>query len=45
MKTAALPLLLLALVAGCATNPVTGNQDLVLMSEKDEIAMGEQINA
>ncbi|HEY7840592.1 MAG TPA: M48 family metalloprotease, partial [Gammaproteobacteria bacterium] len=31
--------------AGCATNPVTGKQDIVLMSEKDEIAMGEQVNA
>lgn len=27
---------------GCATNPVTGKQDLVLMSEKDEIAVGQQ---
>ena len=29
-------------LGGCATNPVTGNQDLVLMSEKDEIAIGQQ---
>lgn len=29
-------------LAGCATNPVTGGQDLVLMSEKDEIAIGRQ---
>lgn len=27
---------------GCATNPATGGQDLVLMSEKDEIALGKQ---
>ncbi|HEY7841732.1 MAG TPA: peptidase M48 Ste24p, partial [Gammaproteobacteria bacterium] len=46
MRTPVLPLLLLAgLCAGCATNPVTGKQDIVLMSEKDEIAMGEQVNA
>ena len=46
MRTAALPFLLIAcLCAGCATNPVTGGKDLVLMSEKDEIAMGEQVNA
>jgi predicted Zn-dependent protease len=46
MRTAALPLLLLAcLGAGCATNPVTGGKDLVLMSEKDEVAIGEQTNA
>ena len=29
-------------LSGCATNPVTGKQDLVLMSEKDEIAVGQQ---
>jgi predicted Zn-dependent protease len=46
MRTAALPFLLFAcLCTGCATNPVTGKQDIVLMSEKDEIAMGEQVNA
>lgn len=27
---------------GCATNPVTGAQDLVLMSEQQEIAIGQQ---
>jgi len=43
-----LPLLLLgALVglsalAGCATNPVTGKRELVLISEAQEIAMGEE---
>lgn len=40
--------LLLALLAnalflqGCATNPVTGNQDLVLMTEDQEIAVGRK---
>ena len=29
---------------GCATNPVTGDQDLVLMSEKDEIELGKKVN-
>ncbi len=32
------------LLAGCATNPVTGSQDLVLMSEQQEIALGQQAN-
>ena len=27
---------------GCATNPVTGKQDLVLMSEEDEINLGKK---
>ena len=35
-------LLLLTLLSGCATNPVTGKQDLVLMSEQDEINLGKQ---
>ncbi len=35
-------LLVLALLAGCSTNPVTGEQDLVLMSESQEIALGRQ---
>lgn len=35
---------LLALLGGCATNPVTGKQDLVLMSEQDEINLGKQVN-
>ena len=43
---ALLPPLLLALVLlpGCATNPVTGKQDFVLMSEQDEINLGKQVN-
>ena len=28
--------------SGCATNPVTGKQDLVLMSEEDEINLGKK---
>jgi len=40
------PLLLLvisyALLAGCATNPVTGGQDFVTMSEQNEIALGRR---
>ncbi len=44
-----LPLFLLimglALQSGCATNPATGQQDLVLMSEGQELAAGRQMNA
>lgn len=36
-----LPVLFL-LQAACAVNPVTGEQDLVLMSEQQEIALGRQ---
>jgi len=32
----------LALLGGCATNPVTGKQDFVLMSEDQEIDLGKQ---
>ncbi len=35
-------ILMFTLLNGCATNPVTGNQDLVFMSEKDEIEIGKQ---
>lgn len=34
--------LLAVLVAGCAKNPVTGKRQLSLVSEKDEIALGQQ---
>ena len=37
-------LLLAGLVAGCATNPVTGKQDFVLMSEAEEINLGRKYN-
>jgi predicted Zn-dependent protease len=33
-------ILALTLVQGCATNPVTGEQDFVLMSESEEISLG-----
>lgn len=29
-------------LSGCATNPVTGKQEVVLMSEKQELALGRQ---
>ncbi|MBI5461715.1 MAG: M48 family metalloprotease, partial [Gammaproteobacteria bacterium] len=32
----------LATLPGCATNPVTGSRDFVLMSEQQEIALGRQ---
>ena len=35
-------LLVAILTAGCATNPVTGKSDYVLMSEQQEIALGQQ---
>lgn len=39
-------LILLAclLVSGCAVNPVTGQQDIVFMSEQDEITLGRKTN-
>ncbi len=38
-----LPVLTLAAVlSGCGTNPVTGEKDLILMSEEKEIAIGRQ---
>lgn len=43
MRTLCL-LALLILLAGCATNPVTGEQDLVMMSEQDELKLGAQTN-
>ena len=35
-------LLLSSLFSGCAVNPVTGQQDIVLMSEDQEIALGRK---
>jgi hypothetical protein len=32
--------LALGSAVGCATNPVTGGRDFVLMSEEEEIALG-----
>ncbi len=34
--------LLTSMIYGCATNPATVDQDLVLMSEQDEIQLGKQ---
>lgn len=34
--------LLLAFATGCAVNPVTGKQDIVLMSEQEEITLGRK---
>ena len=34
----------LLLITGCATNPVTGKQNFVLMSEEQEISLGKQYN-
>lgn len=31
-------------ISGCATNPVTGGKDFVLMSEEQEIALGQKAN-
>jgi predicted Zn-dependent protease len=40
-----LPCLLAALLSACATNPVTGQRQVSLMSEGDEIALGKQMDA
>ena len=43
MKYLLLPgLLCLAMLAGCAANPATGRQNLVMMSEADEIRTGQK---
>lgn len=39
------PALLLFLLAACATNPVSGGQDFVMISESRELAIGEQAAA
>jgi predicted Zn-dependent protease len=39
-----IPLLILILISSCAVNPVTGKQDLVLLTENDEIALGRKTN-
>ncbi|HEU4629133.1 MAG TPA: M48 family metalloprotease [Gemmatimonadaceae bacterium] len=41
-RGALLVLLGVATLAGCATNPVTGERELALISEEQEIAMGRQ---
>ena len=35
--------LFLSLLAGCATNPVTGKSELMLITEEQEIQMGEEL--
>ncbi len=41
-RASALLLVALALLAACATNPVTGRPQVVLMSEAQEIALGKE---
>ncbi len=41
----ALHFLSLLIISSCAVNPVTGEQDLVLLSESDELALGRKTNA
>jgi len=40
-----LSILILLLVAACARNPVTGKQEFMLVSEDQEVAMGQQSKA
>jgi len=43
MKTRSLIFLsLIVIIHGCSTNPATGRQDLVFMSEADEIKLGQE---
>ncbi|MDX1489168.1 MAG: hypothetical protein R3268_13245, partial [Acidiferrobacterales bacterium] len=42
--TLALLLLLTAFLPGCATNPVSGKKQVVLMSEEKEISLGREID-
>ncbi len=42
MKPFFLVMLALTALSGCATNPVSGKQDFVMMSESDEIALGKK---
>jgi len=40
-----LPLIFTVIINyGCAVNPATGEQDLVLMTEQQEIALGRETN-
>ena len=45
MKSALPVLLSASLVSGCATNPVTGERELSLMSEAQEIQLGQEMDA
>lgn len=40
-----LVLLIIACSVGCATNPVTGRREFNLMSEAEELAIGQQVDA
>lgn len=42
LATSALCAFIATVFAGCATNPVTGEQNLVLVSERQELALGQQ---
>jgi len=39
-----LVLLLLGLLAGCATNPVSGRSDFVMLSERQELEIGRRLH-
>ena len=41
-RTVAVLLACVALLAGCAVNPVTGNKELSLVSEAQELSIGKQ---
>ena len=41
-RNAARPVALAALLAACATNPVTGRREIALISEEQEVQMGQQ---
>jgi predicted Zn-dependent protease len=45
VQTAAVSLVWVAALAACATNPVTGKKEVSLMSEAQEIAIGQQTDA
>ena len=38
-------LLILLIFNGCSVNPVTGQQDFVMMSENQEISLGKKYHA
>ena len=42
MKLTQIAVLVIIFFTGCAVNPVTGNRELMLMSEEQEIALGKQ---
>lgn len=44
-RTVIVAALLAFVVVGCATNPVTGRREFVMMSESQEIAMGQRADA